>query len=39
LLDGRQDEGRQRLQNVVKTDMREFMEFDIAAGDLNRLLR
>lgn len=39
LLDGRQDEGRQRLQNVVKTNMREFMEFDIAAGDLNRLLR
>ncbi|HVI87745.1 MAG TPA: tetratricopeptide repeat protein [Dongiaceae bacterium] len=39
LLDGRRDEGRQRLQNVVKTDMREFMEFDIAAGDLNRLLR
>lgn len=39
LLDGRQDEGRQRLQNVVKTDMREFMEFDIAAGDLDRLMR
>lgn len=37
LLDGRREEGRKRLENVVKTDMREFMEFDIAAGDLNRL--
>jgi lipoprotein NlpI/V8-like Glu-specific endopeptidase len=37
LLDGKQDEGRQRMQQVVNTNMREFMEFDIAQGDLTRL--
>ncbi len=37
LLEGNQDEGRRRMQQVVKTDMREFMEFDIALGDLTRL--
>jgi lipoprotein NlpI/V8-like Glu-specific endopeptidase len=39
LLDGNQDEGLRRLQQVVKTDMREFMEFDIAQGDVDRLTR
>jgi tetratricopeptide (TPR) repeat protein/V8-like Glu-specific endopeptidase len=39
LLDGKQTEGRDRLQQVVDTDMREFMEFDIAQGDLNRLIQ
>ena len=39
LLDGKQDEGLHRLQQVVKTDMREFMEFDIAQGDVDRLTR
>lgn len=37
MLDGNRDEGRRRMANVVKTDMREFMEFDIAQGDLERL--